>query len=285
MMDESSIEERISKLEKIHENFRIVGGSNVTVEGSLKHGFAICSTCPGEDQGTGGAINIPPAVYGACCFDDGSCSVTTQIACTSAMGTYQGDGTDCDPNPCPQPTGACCHGTDCDIETEEDCTGSGGTYQGDDTTCDPNPCETTPPCDFDCGGFFNPDDGLYYNKRIYTNTPIDDCPPEGGCCISFTGGASCCDPWMGNQWYFRDVCPDVQFLTEEHYDSECNLVQSFEGVSIQKYINAVCRDENGTAVPDCSGFCPCEEPDHPAFGGPCDPPYWTSCTHEEPCIP
>lgn len=79
---------------------RLVGGANVTVAGDAKHGYAICSTCPGEDQGTGGAINIPPAVYGACCFDDGSCSVTTQIACTAAMGTYQGDGTDCDPNPC-----------------------------------------------------------------------------------------------------------------------------------------------------------------------------------------
>jgi hypothetical protein len=37
-------------------------------------------------------------------------------------------------------TGACCVGTDCTIQTEEDCTGMGGTYQGNNTTCDPNPC-------------------------------------------------------------------------------------------------------------------------------------------------
>jgi len=37
-------------------------------------------------------------------------------------------------------TGACCHGTTCDIETETDCIGSGGVYQGDGTDCDPNPC-------------------------------------------------------------------------------------------------------------------------------------------------
>lgn len=42
-------------------------------------------------------------------------------------------------------TGACCAGTDCSIQTESDCIGMGGTYQGDDTTCDPNPCLTTPP--------------------------------------------------------------------------------------------------------------------------------------------
>ncbi len=39
-------------------------------------------------------------------------------------------------------TGACCVGSDCTIQTESDCTGMSGTYQGDDTVCDPNPCCT-----------------------------------------------------------------------------------------------------------------------------------------------
>jgi hypothetical protein len=34
---------------------------------------------------------------GACCGTDGTCSITTQADC---RGTYQGDGTDCDPDPC-----------------------------------------------------------------------------------------------------------------------------------------------------------------------------------------
>ncbi len=184
------IADRISNLEKLHQDFRIIGGSNVTVAGSLKTGYAICATCPEQDQGTGGAINIPPAVYGACCFDNGSCSVTTQIACTSAMGTYQGDGTDCDPNPCPQPTtGACCVGSDCTIETEADCTGMGGTYQGDDTTCDPNPCATGACCHSDgscsitteaeCDGDYQGDDTLCEDV---------DCPVSGACCLPFGGG-------------------------------------------------------------------------------------------------
>ncbi|MBN2562665.1 MAG: cytochrome c [Phycisphaerae bacterium] len=41
-------------------------------------------------------------------------------------------------------TGACCTNGTCTIATEADCTAGGGTYQGDNTTCDPDPCTTTP---------------------------------------------------------------------------------------------------------------------------------------------
>ena len=44
-----------------------------------------------------------PCATGACCFTDGSCTVGTEEACTTAGGTYEGNDTDCDPNPCPQP--------------------------------------------------------------------------------------------------------------------------------------------------------------------------------------
>ena len=37
-------------------------------------------------------------------------------------------------------TGACCQGTTCTIDTAANCTTAGGTYQGDGTTCTPNPC-------------------------------------------------------------------------------------------------------------------------------------------------
>ena len=52
-----SVEERISHLEKLHDNFRIVGGDNVTVEGSLKSGYAICATCP---EAQAGSVTPPP---------------------------------------------------------------------------------------------------------------------------------------------------------------------------------------------------------------------------------
>ncbi len=40
---------------------------------------------------------------GACCFGDGSCDVLTGAMCIKSGGNYQGEGTTCDPNPCPQP--------------------------------------------------------------------------------------------------------------------------------------------------------------------------------------
>lgn len=38
------------------------------------------------------------------------------------------------------PTGACCIGPACSILTETECINAGGTYQGNNTGCDPNPC-------------------------------------------------------------------------------------------------------------------------------------------------
>jgi len=45
---------------------------------------------------------VPPG-QGACCFVDGHCVIDNQQNCGTAGGTYQGDNTVCDPNPCPQP--------------------------------------------------------------------------------------------------------------------------------------------------------------------------------------
>lgn len=42
-------------------------------------------------------------VTGACCQTDGSCAELTDAGCATAGGTYQGDGSTCTPNPCPQP--------------------------------------------------------------------------------------------------------------------------------------------------------------------------------------
>jgi spore coat protein A len=78
-----------------------------------------------------------PAQTGACCSTEGSCTVTDPASCS---GTYQGDGAVCSPNPCPQPTGACCYPDQfatCVEQTEASCT---GTWQGALSVCSPNPC-------------------------------------------------------------------------------------------------------------------------------------------------
>ena len=52
----------------------------------------------GDDNGNG---TTDPDQEGACCRPNLSCTVTTQAACTADNGIYMGNGTDCDPNPCP----------------------------------------------------------------------------------------------------------------------------------------------------------------------------------------
>lgn len=87
-----------------------------------------------------GFISCPPnaPLYGACCFEDGSCSVTTPEEC---FGTYYGDGTDCSPNPCQgAPLGACCVYDECYQLTGADCEQLGGLFIGDGVGCEPNPC-------------------------------------------------------------------------------------------------------------------------------------------------
>jgi spore coat protein A len=85
----------------------------------------------------------PPAGTGACCFNDGSCAVLSSANCAAQGGTFQGNGTGCSPNPCPQPPamGACCFndGT-CEVLSPADCVAQGGTYQGDNVDCAPGLC-------------------------------------------------------------------------------------------------------------------------------------------------
>ena len=49
--------------------------------------------------------------------------------------------------PCPDVVGACCTGTDCSIGTEEDCLDLGGSYLGDSSSCDDEPCAEDCPSD------------------------------------------------------------------------------------------------------------------------------------------
>ncbi len=107
------------------------------------------------DAAAADGVNCPqcqPPPTGACCHDDGTCTVGTPFDCTFFGGTYQGSGTSCTPNLCPQPTGGCCliSGT-CTVVTLSDCNALGGYYQGDFTDCTPNPC-TQPSCAADING-------------------------------------------------------------------------------------------------------------------------------------
>ncbi|MCC7143685.1 MAG: hypothetical protein IT349_16420 [Candidatus Eisenbacteria bacterium] len=86
-------------------------------------------------------------VEGACCFSDGSCAVLLADLCAANGGAFQGEGSVCDPNPCPQPQGACCSPeTGCSVVAPSECTDHGAEYLGDGTTCDPYPCDPAGAC-------------------------------------------------------------------------------------------------------------------------------------------
>ena len=79
-----------------------------------------------------------------------------------------GLGTTCVSNPCPQPTGSCCHadGT-CAVTTQAECTGTwvlGG-------TCDPNPCV----CGDFCGSTSAPDGLVNVNDYWYIHDGLGHC--------------------------------------------------------------------------------------------------------------
>ena len=70
-----------------------------------------------------------PADYGC---DECPAGVAIWLNCDA----FDNDGGDCDGDP----TGACCVGTSCTTGTEADCSAAGGTYQGNNSTCDGDPC-------------------------------------------------------------------------------------------------------------------------------------------------
>ena len=131
---------------------------------------------------------------GACCAVSGVCSVVTQSACTGSS-AYQGDSTVCNPNPCPQPVGACCTAGACTVGSSASCS---GVYQGNTTTCATATCpQPTGACCFgtgcltastaDCasaGGAFQGD---------ATACTASACP-TGACCTTNTGACSTATP-------------------------------------------------------------------------------------------
>ncbi|MHC4608714.1 MAG: hypothetical protein ACYS7M_00015 [Planctomycetota bacterium] len=137
---------------------------------------------------------------GACCFSDGTCLADDEASCIASGGSFQGEGTSCSPNDCPQPTGACCNvdGTCSDGSLQADCESGGGVYQGHGTDCAGVSCPEPVGA---CCDFVNeecvPDlteaiclaaEGVYQGHG--TDCAEVDCTiPTGACCL----GTGCLD--------------------------------------------------------------------------------------------
>jgi spore coat protein A len=84
----------------------------------------------------------PPASTGACCTEDGTCTVALHPG-SGCAGDYQGIDSVCTPNPCPQPDAACClpdAQATCVEATESSCEAQGGTFAPGSDDCDDIEC-------------------------------------------------------------------------------------------------------------------------------------------------
>ncbi len=139
-------------------------------------------------------IPAAPVPTGACCIGT-ACSIKTQAQCTASSGTYLGDDSNCDGNPCNATAqGRCCiddgYSGQCLIREQAQCNSLGGTWGGAGTTCDGCPCllEPTGACcvgggcqlkrEADCATMGGVYAGDYTNCGTTGNTPCD----QGACC-------------------------------------------------------------------------------------------------------
>ncbi len=81
-------------------------------------------------------LSITPAPIGACCQPSGACA---PVAAGDCAGVYSGDGSVCNPSPCPAPTGACCNGSSCTALSAAACAAASGTYKGEGIPCQGQP--------------------------------------------------------------------------------------------------------------------------------------------------
>lgn len=95
-MNEEEIVRRAQTAIKRFDSLRIVG---VGWSGNSRQGFQF-----NPESGLAGAApnggGTTPTTSGACCPVEGDCFIATQSICEAGGGTYQGDDTTCDPDPC-----------------------------------------------------------------------------------------------------------------------------------------------------------------------------------------
>jgi hypothetical protein len=185
------------------------------------------------------AVNLLPPTA-ACCYPDGTCTVTTQAEC---IGIWHGEWANCGVGQCPQPTGACClRNGPCEQLTQAACTQANGLAWTMNTPCTPNPCPYVRG-DVNCDHAVNMDDVPYFVAALiggYTGcditladmncdgnadgldiAPFVDCLvnsnfppcPTGSCCqtngsCTVTTQANCTGTWTQGGTCSPNPCPE-----------------------------------------------------------------------------
>jgi len=160
--------------------------------GGTFHEYEVCIDLdPPCDGGT----------VGACCFFDGECAVTSQLACEDYGGIWGGDA-DCNT------INACCLEYGCAEMTSGCCAAAGGSYVGDDTSCSPTGAcyvgdyasciHTTSAC---CNGLPNVFAGVGTTCDAYGACCID------GLCFPNVRESNCTGAFRGRgTWCVPDIC-------------------------------------------------------------------------------
>jgi len=82
--------------------------------------------------------------FGACCLNTGACVELREFECALEGGTFQGVGTICTPNPCPQLEACCFPEGRCEDLLARECIARGGTPEGVGTSCATFTCPQPP---------------------------------------------------------------------------------------------------------------------------------------------
>jgi hypothetical protein len=90
------------------------------------------------------ARDTPPV--GGCCIPPcNECLLLTETDCDAQGGDWMGEGSTCDPLPCPIWSACCFPDGHCEFITDEQCVAAGGEWNEPCVVCDPNPCEPPVP--------------------------------------------------------------------------------------------------------------------------------------------
>lgn len=125
---------------------------------------------------------------GACCSEDGTCTVMPADVCADNSRNFLGANTGCNPNPCPQPVGACCSSEQCSQTTIAQCP---DLYLGDGSPCDADICNSIQfgaCCLGHVGCVPLPEGACFAGDFGGVGSDCSSCTPNNGaCCTSFAG--------------------------------------------------------------------------------------------------
>jgi len=181
-----------------------------------------------------GSFGADCAVYGACCYSDGSCADgSTADDCAAAGGSYLGDNSMCADGGCV--AGACCISTtECADLTGDACNALGGDYEGDGTSCAAVDCAAVTAGD-ECSSAIAVYDGANAFD-ISDMTPSAGDPDELECPVLGWVGFTVQDGWYsyvatGGLTHFT-TCDATSFDTSMVlYSSDCTTQVACNGDS------------------------------------------------------